>query len=43
MAKPQISLSRTQWDQVSFLEVLLCKIFKATKRMQEKDLTPGIF
>ena len=42
MEKPQANLSSTQWDQVSFLEVLVCKIFKTTKRMQE-DLTPGIF
>ena len=43
MANPQLMLHESQWKQVKELEELLQHPFAVTKKLQEEDLTPGIF
>ena len=43
MANPQLMLHESQWKQVKELEELLEHPFAVTKKLQEEDLTPGIF
>ena len=43
MANPQLMLHESQWKQVKELEELLEHSFAVTKKLQEEDLTPGIF
>lgn len=43
MANPDVSLSEVQWMQLEELEDLLKLPFQVTKKLQEEDLTPGMF
>ena len=43
MARPDISMTESQWKQVEKLEALLRLLYLVTKKLPEADLTPGLF